>query len=77
MTIKVFRPKNSSPQEVLNQVHKSGIIDYLFSWGYTIDKKSKTISFNLRYGGGVDVEKEKQMMNELESFISVIDGNID
>jgi hypothetical protein len=74
--VKIFRPKNIDPHEVLDQVHKSGVIDYLFSWGYTIDDERKTISFNIRYTGGEDTEKEKQMMKELEGFIADIDVEV-
>lgn len=75
--VKIFRPKHIAPQEVLEQVHKAGVIDYLFNWGYTIDDSRKTITFNLRYSGGNDDEKEKQMMKQLEGFISAVDVNVE
>lgn len=75
--VKIFKPKFLTPQEVLEQVHKSGVIDYIFSWGYTIDEKRKTITFNVRYTGGDDEEKEKEMMKELDSFINAIDAEFE
>ena len=72
--VKVFRLKHISPLAALEQVHGAGIIGYLFSWNYTIDDKMKTITFNLRYGGGSDPEQEKQAMRELESFIKSLDA---
>lgn len=75
--VKVFKPKYLSPSEILDQVHKSGVIDYLFSWSYSIDEGRQLITFNLRYTGGEDDKKEMQMMKELEGFISSIDINVD
>lgn len=74
--VKIFKPKFLTPREVLDQVHKSGVIDYIFSWGYTIDENRNTITFNLRYTGGDDEEKEKKMMRELDNFIRAIDEEI-
>ena len=71
--VKTFHLKVVSPGKVFDQVHRSGIIDYMFSWGYTIDEDKKIISFNLRYTGGSDEEQESGMMKELESFIKSID----
>ena len=72
--VKIFRLKTTSPEKVLDQVHRSGIIDYMYNWGYTIDKDKNTISFNIRYTGGSDEEQESGMIKELESFIKSIDS---
>ncbi|HDL18647.1 MAG TPA: hypothetical protein ENH29_06305 [Bacteroidetes bacterium] len=71
--VKIFRVKHLTPEEVLDQVQRSGVINYMYSWRYTIDGKRNTISFNLRYTGGYDQEKEKEMMKEVEAFIKSID----
>lgn len=71
--VKTFRLKVLTPSDVLDQVHRSRVIDYMFSWGYTIDENRKAISFNIRYTGGSNEEKEKTMMRKLESFIKSID----
>jgi hypothetical protein len=71
--VKSFRLNTLTPGKVLDQVHRSGIIDYMFNWGYTMDEERKTISFNIRYTGGSDQEQESRMMMELESFIKSID----
>lgn len=72
--IKTFRLNVLSPSEVLDQVHKSGVINYMFNWGYTIDEKRKSITFNIRFTGGSDENKENPMMNELEDFLKSIDS---
>jgi hypothetical protein len=72
--VKTFRLKHISPAEALEKVHRAGIIAYLFNWGYTIDEKRNVITFNVRYGGGTNLEQEKKMMRELESFIKSIDA---
>lgn len=71
--VKTFRLKTISPGKVIDQVHRFGIIDYMYNWGYTMDEDKKTISFNIRYTGGSDEEQESGMMKELESFIKSID----
>lgn len=71
--VKIFKVKHITPEEVLDQVQRSGVINYMYSWRYTIDEKRDTISFNLRFTGGNDQEKEKEMMKELETFIKSID----
>ena len=72
--VKTFRLKVISPEKVLDQVHRSGIIDYMYNWGYTIDKDKNAISFIIRFTGGSDEEQESGMMKELESFIQSIDA---
>ncbi len=72
--VKVFHLKHISPAAVLDQVHRAGVIGYMFSWGYTIDDKAKIITFNLRYGGGSDPEQEKQALQELETFVKSLDA---
>ena len=71
--VKIFKVKHLTPKKILDQVQRSGIINYMYSWHYTIDEKRNTISFNLRFTGGNDQEKEKEMMRELETFIKSID----
>ncbi len=71
--VKIFRLKHISPKEALEQIHGSGIIDYMFNWGYSIDEKRKALTITLQYGGGSDPEREKEMMKNLESFIKSID----
>jgi hypothetical protein len=72
--IKTFHLKVLSPSEVLDQVHRSGVIDYMYNWGYSINEKRKSITFNIRYTGGSDDDLDKIMMDNLEEFLNSIDS---
>jgi|Deesub1362B_J571_1020462.scaffolds.fasta_scaffold03362_4 hypothetical protein len=72
--VKTFFLKHITPGEALEQLHRSGIINYMFNWGYTLDEKRKSLTITLQYGGGTDPEKEKEMMRQIEQFIRSIDA---
>ncbi|HDI51473.1 hypothetical protein DRQ15_05535 [candidate division KSB1 bacterium] len=73
MIVKTFTLKHVSPQEILRRVHSSGIIGYLFNWGYSIDETQQSITFTIRHGGGSFEEEEQKVAKALEDFISAID----
>ena len=73
VVVKTFTLKHVSPQEVLRRVHSSGIIGYLFNWGYSIDENQQSITFTIRHGGGSFEEEERKVAKALEEFVRAID----
>ena len=73
MVVKTFALKRVSPQEVLRHVHSSGIIGYLFNWGYSIDEDQQSITFTIRHGGGSFGKEEQKVAKALEEFVRAID----
>ena len=71
--VKTFLLKNIPAQNALEQLHQAGIIDYMFNWGYTADEKRNTLTITLKYGGGSNPEREKEMMKQIEAFIRAVD----
>ncbi len=71
--VKTYHLHNISPEEALEQIHRSGIINYMFNWGYSIDEQRKSLTITLSYGGGTDPEKEKEMLKQIDAFIKSID----
>ena len=72
--VKTFYIKHLNAKEVLQRVHKLGVLDYSINWGVDVDERLNALTFHLTYtGGGGSEEKEVEVMKELEAFIKSVD----